>query len=152
MGSFDLRLGELPCSSLSSLLFVYFVTIRTLRAHTDLVPPPWFIPTVIQVTENGMAGSIMTFYEITDGDMAHTTGKPPSPLGLPRHLPRHLTPDPCPFSTHPNPTRPPVLLPLVARTEFHQLPPVLLRRSLETLVKRGKAQIVKGEAEGVKFF
>jgi DNA-binding IscR family transcriptional regulator len=37
-------------------------------------------------------------------------------------------------------------------SEFHQLPPVLLRRSLETLVKRGKAQIVKGEAEGVKFF
>lgn len=30
---------------------------------------------ILQVIENGMGGSIMTFYEITDGDMAHTTGK-----------------------------------------------------------------------------
>ncbi|KAG7527693.1 hypothetical protein FFLO_06680 [Filobasidium floriforme] len=72
-------------------------------------PEEWGSMIYDWVIENGMGGSIMTFYEITDGDMAHTT-------------------------------------------EFHQLPPVLLRRSLETLVKRGKAQIVKGEAEGVKFF
>ena len=27
-----------------------------------------------QVSENGLTGSIMTFYELTEGDMAHTTG------------------------------------------------------------------------------
>lgn len=27
-----------------------------------------------QVTENGLTGSIMTFYEITDGDLSYTTG------------------------------------------------------------------------------
>lgn len=39
-------------------------------------------------------------------------------------------------------------------TEFYQLPPSLLRRALDVLVKRGKAQVFKGEdvAEGVKFF
>lgn len=29
---------------------------------------------VIKVSENGLTGSIMTFYELTEGDMAHTTG------------------------------------------------------------------------------
>lgn len=32
-----------------------------------------------QVSDNGLTGSIMTFYELTDGDMAHTTGKLPRP-------------------------------------------------------------------------
>ena len=39
--------------------------------------------------------------------------------------------------------------------EFYGMPPSLLRRSIETLVKRGKAQIIKGEGEageGVRFF
>jgi hypothetical protein len=27
-----------------------------------------------QVTENGLTGSIMTFYEITDGDLSYSTG------------------------------------------------------------------------------
>lgn len=38
--------------------------------------------------------------------------------------------------------------------EFREMPPSLLRRSLDTLVKRGKAQVFKadGEAgEGVRF-
>lgn len=29
---------------------------------------------ISQVTENGLTGSIMTFYEVTDGDMSFTTG------------------------------------------------------------------------------
>ena len=38
--------------------------------------------------------------------------------------------------------------------EFREMPPSLLRKSLDTLVKRGKAQILKGEGEageGVRF-
>lgn len=38
--------------------------------------------------------------------------------------------------------------------DFYGMPPSLLRRSIETLVKRGKAQIIKGEGEageGVRF-
>jgi len=38
--------------------------------------------------------------------------------------------------------------------EFREMPPSLLRKSLDTLVKRGKAQIIKGEGEtgeGVRF-
>jgi len=39
-------------------------------------------------------------------------------------------------------------------TEFREMPPSLLRKSLDTLVKRGKAQVLKGEGEageGVRF-
>lgn len=39
-------------------------------------------------------------------------------------------------------------------TDFREMPPSLLRKSLDTLVKRGKAQIMKGEGEageGVRF-
>lgn len=32
--------------------------------------------------------------------------------------------------------------------EFRELPVPLLRRSLDVLVKRGKAQILKGDGEG----
>jgi hypothetical protein len=36
--------------------------------------------------------------------------------------------------------------------DFHLLPHTLLRRALDTLVKKGKAQVFKGEdGEGVKF-
>ena len=65
----------------------------------------------MQIVENGMNGSILTFYEITEGDLSHTT-------------------------------------------EFYELPPQMLRRALDTLVKRGKAQLLKGEGEagdGVRF-
>ncbi|WVQ79893.1 hypothetical protein IAT38_001993 [Cryptococcus sp. DSM 104549] len=64
------------------------------------------------VMDNGLNSSIMTFYEITDGDLSHTT-------------------------------------------EFRELPTPLLRRALETLVKRGRAQILEGKGEvgeGVRFF
>jgi ESCRT-II complex subunit VPS25 len=51
----------------------------------------------------------MTFYEITDGDLSHTT-------------------------------------------EFRELPGPLLRRALDTLVRRGKAQILRdGDGDGVRF-
>lgn len=30
---------------------------------------------VLKVSDNGLTGSIMTFYELTEGDMAHTTGE-----------------------------------------------------------------------------
>ncbi|KAI5451166.1 hypothetical protein NCC49_002042 [Naganishia albida] len=74
-------------------------------------PEEWASVIYAWVSDNGLTGSIMTFYELTDGDMAHTT-------------------------------------------EFYQLPPSLLRRALDILVKRGKAQVFKGKdiAEGVKFF
>lgn len=39
--------------------------------------------------------------------------------------------------------------------EFYQLPAPLLRKALDTLVKRGKAQIIKGDGEmgeGARFF
>ncbi|ODN87735.1 ESCRT-II complex subunit VPS25 [Cryptococcus wingfieldii CBS 7118] len=64
------------------------------------------------VMENGLNASIMTFWEITDGDLSETT-------------------------------------------EFRQLPVSILRKALESLVKRNRAQIFegKGEAgEGVRFF
>lgn len=63
------------------------------------------------VMDNGLNSSIMTFYEITDGDLSHTT-------------------------------------------EFHELPISILRKALETLVKRGRAQIIEGKdeiGEGVRF-
>ncbi|KAL1413447.1 hypothetical protein Q8F55_001214 [Vanrija albida] len=63
------------------------------------------------VSDNGLTGTIMTFYDLTDGDLAETT-------------------------------------------EFRGLPDTLLRRSLDTLVKRGKAQLLRGEGEagdGVRF-
>ncbi|WOO77150.1 Vacuolar protein-sorting-associated protein 25 [Vanrija pseudolonga] len=63
------------------------------------------------VSDNGMTGTILTFYDLTDGDLAETT-------------------------------------------EFRGLPDTLLRRSLDTLVKRGKAQLLRGEGEsgdGVRF-
>ncbi|RSH82569.1 uncharacterized protein EHS24_007551 [Apiotrichum porosum] len=63
------------------------------------------------VSDNGFAGSIMTLYEITDGDLSQTT-------------------------------------------EFRELPDPLLRRALDTLVKRGKAQILRGgdnDGDGVRF-
>ncbi|KAJ9108064.1 hypothetical protein QFC20_003633 [Naganishia adeliensis] len=74
-------------------------------------PEEWASIIYTWVSDHGLTGSIMTFYELTEGDMAHTT-------------------------------------------EFYQLPPSLLRRALDVLVKRGKAQVFKGEdvAEGVKFF
>ena len=65
----------------------------------------------MQIVENGMNGSILTLYEITEGDLSHTT-------------------------------------------EFYELPPQMLRRALDTLVKKGKAQLLKGEGEagdGVRF-
>ncbi|KAK4688862.1 ESCRT-II complex subunit VPS25, partial [Tremellales sp. Uapishka_1] len=74
-------------------------------------PDEWGNLIYAWVTENGLNASIMTFYELTDGDLSHTT-------------------------------------------EFYQLPTPLLRRALDTLVKKGKAQIFKGEdeaGEGVRF-
>ncbi|KAH8926102.1 ESCRT-II complex, vps25 subunit [Atractiella rhizophila] len=68
------------------------------------------------IVENGLGGTIMTFYELTTGGtLAHTT-------------------------------------------EFHLMPYSLLRRSLQGLIKQGKAQVFKdtgggGEGEeGAKFF
>lgn len=43
---------------------------------------------------------------------------------------------------------------LADMTDFREMPASLLRRSLDTLVKRGKAQVLKGEGEageGVRF-
>ena len=37
-----------------------------------------------QISVNGLTGSIMTFYELTEGDMAHTTGTRSR-----HHLPKH---------------------------------------------------------------
>ncbi|ORX34044.1 ESCRT-II complex subunit-domain-containing protein [Kockovaella imperatae] len=64
------------------------------------------------VMDHGLATSIMTFYEITDGDMSETT-------------------------------------------DFREMPVPLLRKSLETLVKKGRAQIIRGEGDsgdGARFF
>ncbi|KAK8847571.1 hypothetical protein IAR55_005430 [Kwoniella newhampshirensis] len=74
-------------------------------------PDEWGDLIYAWVTENGLNASIMTFYEITDGDLSHTT-------------------------------------------EFYELPPPLLRKALESLVKRGKAQLLEGQGEvgeGVRF-
>lgn len=68
-------------------------------------------PAHTQATDIGQTGTIMTFYEITDGDLSYTT-------------------------------------------EFAGLPTPLLRRSLDTLVKKGKAQLIRsgdGEGDGVRF-
>jgi DNA-binding transcriptional regulator YhcF (GntR family) len=43
---------------------------------------------------------------------------------------------------------------LTAVAEFRQLHPALLRRALDTLVRKGKAQLLRGEGEvgdGVRF-
>lgn len=74
-----------------------------------------------------MTGSIMTFYEITDGDMSFATGQS-----------IHLS---CNVRAEPG-------------TDFREMPSSLLRKSLDTLVKRGRAQVLKGEGEageGVRF-
>ncbi|ORY20836.1 ESCRT-II complex subunit-domain-containing protein [Naematelia encephala] len=63
------------------------------------------------ISDNGMTNTILTFYEITDGDLSHTT-------------------------------------------EFREMPPNILRRALDTLIKKGKAQILSGlgeAGEGVRF-
>ncbi|WWD21661.1 hypothetical protein CI109_106147 [Kwoniella shandongensis] len=74
-------------------------------------PDEWGDLIYTWVTDNGLNASIMTFYEITDGDLSHTT-------------------------------------------EFYELPTPLLRKALESLVKRGKAQLLEGKGEvgeGVRF-
>ncbi|WRT64603.1 uncharacterized protein IL334_001536 [Kwoniella shivajii] len=74
-------------------------------------PDEWGDLIYTWVTENGLNSSIMTFYEITDGDLSHVT-------------------------------------------EFYELPTPLLRKALESLVKRGKAQLLEGKGEigeGVRF-
>jgi ESCRT-II complex subunit VPS25 len=43
---------------------------------------------------------------------------------------------------------------LSSRTEFRELHPAILRKALDTLVKRGKAQIIRGaegDGDGVRF-
>ncbi len=72
----------------------------------------------------------MTFYELTEGDMAHTTGQRGALRGGPATL-------------------------SMRRTDFHLMPYTMLRRALDILVKQGKAQVFKGDdegSEGVKFF
>jgi hypothetical protein len=136
-----------------------------------------------QVADNGLIGSIMTLYEITDGDLSHTTGTsgiPPhsAPIQEPSQEPRASheprAPSRDPRTTHhaPRTTR---LLQVSEQpahiahrislrgyrtadrrrlAEFRQLHPALLRRALDTLVKKGKAQLLKGEGEvgdGVRF-
>jgi ESCRT-II complex subunit VPS25 len=73
----------------------------------------------------------MTFYEITEGDLSHTTGRFP-PL-----LYRYL-----------------LLMKWVCLVEFYELPVPILRKALDTLVKTRRAQLLKGEGEdgdGVRF-
>lgn len=74
-------------------------------------PTEWGTVIHDYVVANGLTGSIMTFYELTEGNDGVGTGA----------------------------------------LAFKGLPEELLKRALETLVKRGKAVIFKGEAEGVKF-
>lgn len=72
----------------------------------------------------------MTFFEITDGDLSHTTG---TFLNSKNEEIRHK---------------------LMELAEFRELPLNILRKSLDTLVKRGKAQIMSGLGEsgdGVRF-
>ncbi|KAL7419202.1 hypothetical protein Q5752_006039 [Cryptotrichosporon argae] len=63
------------------------------------------------VDQNGLTGTIMTFYEIADGELSE-------------------------------------------KTEFRGISPPMLRRSVDTLVRRGKAQVIRGAdegSEGVRF-
>jgi ESCRT-II complex subunit VPS25 len=88
MGSTDIRLGELD----------------------RIGPPP--APLTPQIIDTGQTGSILTFYELTEGDLAETT-------------------------------------------EFRNLHPTILRKALDGLAKKGKAQVIKGDegsADGVRFF
>ncbi|WWC86716.1 uncharacterized protein L201_001594 [Kwoniella dendrophila CBS 6074] len=74
-------------------------------------PDEWGDLIYTWIMDNGLNSSIMTFYEITDGDLSHTT-------------------------------------------EFYELPIPILRKALESLVKRGKAQLLEGKGEigqGVRF-
>ncbi|WWC59654.1 uncharacterized protein I303_102214 [Kwoniella dejecticola CBS 10117] len=74
-------------------------------------PDEWADLIYTWIMDNGLNSSIMTFYEITDGDLSHTT-------------------------------------------EFYELPTPILRKALESLVKRGKAQLLEGKGEigeGVRF-
>ena len=91
------------------------------------------------VMDHGLASSIMTFYEITDGDMAETMGESIC-----------LCLDRC-FAL-----RPWFLwCDAYCSTEFRQMPVPLLRKSLDILVKKGKAQIIRGEGDsgdGARFF
>jgi ESCRT-II complex subunit VPS25 len=88
----------------------------------------------LQVVENGLTNSIMTFYELTiGGELAHTTGLSFPPLSNRQRV--VLTAQP---------------------KEFYELPSSLLRLSLATLVKQNKAQVFRGslgeDGDGVKFF
>lgn len=80
--------------------------------------------------ENGLGGSIMTFWEITEGDLTDEKGA---------FLLNHLHP----------------MCSTLTALDFHAMPLPLLRKAIDTLVKRGKAQIIKGDGEageGARFF
>lgn len=89
-----------------------------------------------QVKENGLTGSIMTLYELTEGgDLVHTTG-------IFRLFAETAT----------------SLADALPPLEFYQLPDPILRRALTILEKQGKCSVFRvggdGEGEegdGVKF-
>lgn len=90
----------------------------------------------------------MTFYEITDGDLSFSTGTSPSEVvGVSEGSGASERVKPCAGGWNAKRGVADIL-------EFREMPPSLLRKSLDTLVKRGKAQIIKGEGEageGVRF-
>lgn len=81
---------------------------------------------LIQVEETGQKNTVLTLYELIEGDATISQGK------LIMKLPCWLGAD---------------------SSEFHGMDPDVMLRSLNVLVKRGKAQVFGAEGqEGVKFF
>lgn len=108
-------------------------------------PEEWAALVEGWVDETAQKGTVLTLYELTEGEGTKGTGKLRhiSALVLLRreHWRRNCTENADADCGHPS------------TTEFHGLDQDLLQKALNVLVKRGKAQIFGQEdSQGVKFF
>lgn len=100
------------------------------------------------VDETAQKGTVLTLYELTEGEGTRGTGKSLLSRFYPvKHLSTAATsmigPSSLGYTANREPTQP----------EFHGLDTDLLQKALNILVKRGKAQIFGQEdSQGVKFF
>jgi ESCRT-II complex subunit VPS25 len=100
-------------------------------------PEEWAALVEAWVDETAQKGTVLTLYELTEGDGTRGTGKLRHVLISCVAVVESLDADYARVST----------------TEFHGLDQDLLQKALNVLVKRGKAQIFGQEdSQGVKFF
>ncbi|KAK4077113.1 uncharacterized protein Triagg1_4080 [Trichoderma aggressivum f. europaeum] len=102
-------------------------------------PAEWAALVEAFVEETAQKGSVLTVYELTEGENTRGTGK------LNQETPSHIK------SRHSNPAKRTCANQDLA--EFHGMDNQVLMKALNILVKRGKAQIFGSEDSlGVKFF